>query len=371
MRRVVAEAMDDGAFGLATALIYPPGSFAGTDELTSLCEVVASYGGVHITHLRSEADRFEEGLEEAITIAERSGVTTEIYHLKAAGQRNWPKMPRVIARIDEARAAGLDIGADMYPYPAGGTGLASCLPPWAAADGKLFENVRDPGTRARIREEVLHPTSDWENLGALAGAENVLVCELNHPELTRFQGMTLSAIAAARGQDWIDAAIDLIATEGTWIFTIYTMMSEENLRLQLQQPWMKFGTDAGGHDPAADAARGLVHPRSYGTYSRILGRYVRDEGVLPLEDAVRKASSAVADRLSLRDRGLLRSGMLADVVLFDPATVADRATFTEPHQLSVGIRDVWVNGQRVLRDGTHTGAMPGRRVYGPGRRSDG
>ncbi len=366
MRGAVAAAMEDGAFGIATALIYPPGAFAGTDELVALCEVVAAYGGVHITHVRSEQDRFLEALDEAIDIGRRSGVATEIYHLKAAGPRNWPKMPEAIRRIDAGRASGLDIGADMYPYEAAGTGLAASLPPEASEGGRLFERLRDPAARAAIRAEILRPTSDWENLAEIAGPENVLLASLARPEHASYVGKRLSEIAEARGQDWVDTALDLLAGEGQNIFTIYFLMSEDNLHLQLRQPWMKFGTDAGGHDPVTAARHGLAHPRAYGTYPRILGRYVRERGVIPLEDAVRKMSSAVADRLGLRDRGLVRAGMLADVVVFDPETICDIATYTDPHRLSVGVRDVWVNGGRVLRDGTHTGAMPGRRVNGPG-----
>ncbi len=366
MCRMTAEAMADGAFGVATALIYPPGAFAGTEELVAIARVVGEHGGVYITHIRSEADGFLEGLEEALDIGRRARVPVEIYHLKAAGRRNWPKLGEAIARIDAARAAGQDVGADMYPYVAGGTGLTSCLPPWSSAGGRLFDNLRDPATRARIRAEALDPTGDWENLGALAGPEGVLVAGLRLPEHQGYAGKRLSEIAAERGQEWIDAAMDLILAEGQRIFTVYFMMSEENVALQMRQPWMKFGTDAGALDPAT--ATEITHPRAYGTYPRVLGKYVREEGVIPIEDAVRKMSSAVADRLGIRDRGLLREGHHADVVVFDPATAGDRATFTAPHQLSVGVRDVWVNGARVLRDGAHTGATPGRFVRGPGAR---
>lgn len=369
MQAVVDDAMRDGAFGLATALVYPPSAFSSTDELVALCEIVAEHGGVHATHLRSEADRFLEALDEAVAIAQRSGVATEIYHLKAAGRRNWDKLPAALARIDAARDAGIDVGADMYPYVAAGTGLAACLPPWASADGRLYDNLRDPETRARIRDEVLSSTAGWENFGQLAGPEHVLVAGLARPELMPLQGRRLAQIADVRGQDWVDAAMDLLAAEEQSIFTIYFLMSEANLREQMRRPWMKFGTDAGGLDPAWAAAEGIPHPRAYGTYPRILGRYVRDEGVLPLEEAVRKMSSAVADRLGLRDRGMLREGMFADVVLFDPDVVADRSTYADPHQLSVGIRNVWVNGVRVVCDGRHTGALPGRRVSGPGHRA--
>lgn len=366
MCRVTAEAMEDGAFGVATALIYPPGAFAGTHELTEIAKVIGRYGGVYITHLRSEGDRFLEGLEEAIAIGTEGKCAVEIYHLKATAPRNWHKMPEVIARIDRARAEGLDIAADMYPYIASGTGLSAALPPWASAEGKLFANLRDPEMRAKIRDEVLEPSGDWEAQVTQVGPEGVMPIGFQKPENRQYAGKRLSEIAAARGQHWADAMIDLIADEGHSIGTIYFKMSEENLALQLRQPWVKVSTDAGGIDPAWAAERGPTHPRAYGTYTRVLGKYVREEGVLTVEDAVRKMTSAVADRLGLRDRGLLRRGHFADVVIFNPETVGDRATFADPHQLSVGVRDVWVNGTRVLKDATHTGATPGKFVRGPG-----
>ena len=366
MCRVTAEAMEDGAFGVATALIYPPGAFAGTHELTEIAKVIGRYGGVYITHLRSEGDRFLEGLEEAIAIGTEGKCAVEIYHLKATAPRNWHKMPEVIARIDRARAEGLDIAADMYPYIASGTGLSAALPPWASAEGKLFANLRDPEMRAKIRDEVLEPSGDWEAQVTQVGPEGVMPIGFQKPENRQYAGKRLSEIAAARGQHWADAMIDLIADEGHSIGTIYFKMSEENLALQLRQPWVKVSTDAGGIDPAWAAERGPTHPRAYGTYTRVLGKYVREEGVLTVEDAVRKMTSAVADRLGLRDRGLLRAGCYADVVIFNPETVGDRATFADSHQLSVGVRDVWVNGTRVLKDATHTGATPGKFVRGPG-----
>lgn len=366
MAAMVAACMEDGAFGLATALIYPPGCFASTNELVALCEVVAKYRGVHITHMRSEESRIMQGLAETLEIARRSGVATEIYHLKAAGKANWPKMREVITNINAARAEGIDVTADMYPYVAAGTGLASCLPPWAEADGQLWENLRNPETRARIRAEMEQPSSEWENLGASAGPEGVILAGVRLPEHLPYRGKSLAYAAEQRGQSWNDTVLDLLAAERQNIFCFYFEMSDDNLRLQMQQPWMKFSTDAGGVDPEKLSSGGLLHPRAFGTYTRVLGHYVREEGVLPLEDAIRKMSSAVADRLSLRDRGLLRAGMFADVVVLDPNTVTDHATFSDPHQLSSGVRDVWVNGVRVLADGAHTGAHPGAWVKGPG-----
>jgi N-acyl-D-aspartate/D-glutamate deacylase len=292
----------------------------------------------------------------------RAGLSVEIYHLKAAGRANWPKMAEVVRRIEQARAEGLDVTADMYPYDGAGTGLASVLPPWVADGGRFFERLRDPAERAAIREAGLHPSGDWEPLGTLAGPEGVMPLTFLKEPTTRHAGRRLSEIAAERGQDWIDAAMDLLADEGQRIFTVYFLMSEENVRSQLALPWIKVSTDAGGVDPAWAAQGGPTHPRAYGTYTRVLGKYVREEGVLGLEDAIRKMSGAVADRLGLRDRGQLRAGLHADVVVFDPATVSDRATFEDTHRLSTGVRDVWVNGTRVLRDGGHTGATPGRFV---------
>jgi N-acyl-D-amino-acid deacylase len=366
MCQVTAEAMEDGAFGVATALIYPPGAFAGTEELIGIAKVIGQYNGVYITHLRSEGDRFLEGLEEAIEIGTKGNCAVEVYHLKATAPRNWHKMAQVIARIDRARAEGLDIAADMYPYIASGTGLSASLPPWASAEGKLFDNLRDPAIRAKIRDAVVEPDGTWEAQVTQVGPEGVMPIGFRKPENMHYAGKRLAEIAGMRNQHWSDALIDLVADEGQAISTIYFKMSEENLALQLRQPWIKISTDAGGIDPAH--ATGLVHPRAYGTYTRVLGKYVREEKVLPLEDAIRKMSSAVADRLFLRDRGVLRDGHYADVVIFDPETVGDRATFTEPHQLSVGVRDVWVNGTRVLANGEHTNATPGKFVRGPGAR---
>jgi len=367
MRRVMREAMEDGAFGVSYALIYPPDAYAGTDELIEVCKVVSAYGGLYITHIRSEADRLEAGIEEALEIGRRAQVPVEIYHLKAAGQRNWHKMPDVIARIAQARAAGQDVTADMYPYTAAGTGLTSVLPPWAAAEGKFYENLRDPVMSARIRAEALAPSGGWEAMGDLCGPAHVMPIGFVNLENQQYVGKTLAEIADMRDQEWIDAALDLLASENQRISTIYFMMDEGNLYLQLQQPWITISTDAGGLDPAWAAALGPYHPRAYGTYTRVLGKYVRDEGVLTLEDAVRKMSGAVASRLKLGERGLLRVGNYADVVVFDPHIIGDRATFTQPHQLSVGVQHVWINGVRVLKNGQHTGTLPGRIVRGAGR----
>lgn len=365
MRRVMRESMEDGAFGVSYALIYPPDCYTTTEELIDICKVVSDYNGVYITHMRSEADDIFTALDEAFEIGRKANLPVEIYHLKAAGRRNWDKMPRVIAAIEAARATGLDVTADMYPYPASGTGLSSVLPPWLAEGGKLFENLQDAAIRKRVKAEVLNPDDTWEAMASHDGPEIVMPIGFQKPENKQYVGKRLSEIADLRGQDWLDATMDLLVSEGQRISTIYYSMSEDNVRLQLTKPWIKISTDAGGFDPQWGKALGPTHPRAYGTYPRVLGKYVRDEGILGLEDAVRKMTSAVADRLGIKKRGLLREGMQADVVLFDPATVSDRATFADPHQLSVGISDVWVNGSRVLKAGNHTSATPGQ-VVTPG-----
>ncbi len=364
MKAVVRRAMEDGAFGIASALVYPPGNFASTAELGEIAGAMAGYGGVYITHMRSEADDYLEAIDEAIEIGDRGGVPVEIYHLKAAGRRNWDKAALAIAKIDSARAAGVDVQANMYPYVAGGTGLNACFPPSASADGKLFANLADSEARQRIREEIENQQEVWESFCTLATPAGVLILGLDKPENQQYVGRYLDDIAAEMGKDWIDTAMDLVLDERQRVGTIYFLMSEENVALQMQQPWIKFGTDAGGVNP--DASGALVHPRSYGTYPRILGRYVRDQGVLPLEDAIRKMSSAVATRLSIPDRGVLKEGFYADLVIFDPETIIDRATFEEPHQVSEGMRDVYVNGVAVVRNGQHTNAKPGMMVRGPG-----
>ncbi|MEZ4521717.1 MAG: D-aminoacylase [Thermomicrobiales bacterium] len=365
MRRVMAESMEDGAFGVSFALIYPPDAYMDTDEIVDVCKVVAEHHGVYITHMRSEAETLIEALDETLDIGRQSGVNIEIYHLKAAGRRNWPKMPEVIRKINEARANGMDVTSDMYPYPASGTGLSSCLPPWSAEGGKLYEKLADPEERARIRAEVLNPTSDWEAMLDETGPEGVMPVGMSLPEHQEYVGKRLSEIAEMRGQEPVDTIMDLLLAEKQRISTIYFGMSEENIELQLRQPWIKISTDAGGLDPEWAKENGPTHPRAYGTYTRVLGHYVRDREVISLEDAIRKMSSSVADRLGLRDRGLLRAGAFADVLVLDPDTVTDNATFEEPHQLSTGVRDVWVNGVMVLENSRHTGEMPGQFVKGP------
>jgi len=366
MRAAMRRGMEDGAFGLGSALIYPPGNYASTEELIEIAKAMSPYGGVYITHMRSEADQYLEAMDEAIRIGKEGHVPVEIYHLKAAGKRNWGKAAQAVAKIDSARAAGMDVQANMYPYTAGGTGLAACLPPSASADGKLFDNLSDPAKRAAIREDIAHPKMYAESLCELATPDGVLLTAFTNAANKKWAGHRLSEVMAATGKDWQDAVMDLLLTEHQDIGTIYFLMSDENVAMQLKQPWIKIGTDADGPDP--DSMTEFTHPRTYGTYPRILGRYVRDEHVLTLEDAIRKMSGAVADRLLIKDRGLLREGMYADVVVFDPATIQEHSTYEKPNQASTGVEEVFVNGVEVIRDGHHTGAKPGRVVRGPGWR---
>lgn len=365
-RAAVARAMEDGAFGLASALIYPPNTYASTEELIDAAKAMAPYGGVYITHMRSEGDKFLEALDEAIRIGKEGGVPVEVYHLKASGPRNWPKMPVAIARIDSARAAGQDVQANMYLYPAGGNSFASCIPPKYAAGGRLLDNLRNPALRQAMVQEMLATDAGYENLCEVATPANVMVVGFRKPANQRFEGKRLSEIAAALGRSWPEVIIDLNVDEELGLGELLFLMSEDNMRLQLRQPWMKFGTDAGSQDPAT--AKGMTHPRTYGNFPRIFARYVREQRVIELEDAVRKATSAVATRLSLTDRGVLKAGLKADVIVWDPATITDHATFDRPHQLSTGVKDMFVNGVAVLRGGTHTGAKPGVVVRGPGYR---
>jgi dihydroorotase/N-acyl-D-amino-acid deacylase len=369
MRAMVRRVMEDGAFGIASALIYPPNVYASPGELTEINKAAAPYGGIYITHMRSEGDKFLEGIDEAMRVGQGAGVPVEIYHLKAAGVRNWPKMDVAIAKIDSARRAGQDVQANMYLYPAGGNSFASCIPPKYSANGTLLENLKNPALRATIIAEIHARDAGYENLCEAATPANVMVVGFRKPEYKQFEGKRLSEIAAAMNKDWAEVIIDLNVAEELGLGEILFLMSEENIEKQIRLPWMKFGTDASTQDPAR--ARGMVHPRAYGNYPRLLGKYVRERQATTLEDAVRKASSAVATRLSIHDRGVIKPGLKADLVVFDPATIIDRATFEQPHQLSTGVRDVFVNGVAVLRDGRHTGAKPGEVVRGPGYTADG
>lgn len=359
MRGVVRRAMEDGAFGVASALIYPPGSYATTDELIEMAKAMSPYHGDYITHMRSEDDSLFEAMDEAFRIAREANVSLTIYHLKAAGRMNWWKASRMLDKIDSARAAGLDVAATMYPYAASANGLASCLPDWVAEGGRLLEKLRDPAVRARVVSEMRATGSCDPSRSAHA------VVGFRADSMKKYEGWRIDALMRDLHRSAADVVIDLLLAENGRLGKINFSMTDENVAMQLRRPWVVIGSDAGGLDP--DSARGLTHPRAYGTFTRILGKYVRDDSVLTLEDAVRKMTSATAARLHLLDRGLLREGMFADVVVFDPATVRDVATYERPHQLSVGVKHVLVNGVAVVADGRHTGAKPGRIVYGPGR----
>ena len=365
MRRVTRDAMRDGAFGVASALIYPPGNYAGTNELSEIAKAMAPYHGVYISHIRSEGDSLLEALDEALAIGRAAGVPVEIYHLKAAGHHAWAKAAEMVAKIDSARAAGQDVGATMYPYTASGNGLAACVPPWAAENGKLLDNLKNPETRARIIAEAMDTTPHKPVYCQESGPGPIMVVGLlSTPTLAKYEGWRLDRIADDMHKSWGEAMADIVLTSSSRAGKLTFSMTDENVAMQLRRPWVVIGTDAEGFDPAS--ATGLTHPRAYGSYPRLLGKYVREEHLLTLEDAIRKFSSGVAERLSISDRGLLRAGMYADVVVFDPNAIIDRATYEKPHQLSVGMREVFVNGVEVLRDGVHTGAKPGRALRGVG-----
>jgi len=366
MRRVVRDAMLDGAFGLGSALIYPPGNYASTEELIEEAKAMAPLGGLYITHMRSEGDKLVEAVDEAIRIGRQGGVPVEIYHLKAAGVKNWPKARVVVAKIDSARAAGQDVATDQYPYVAGQNNLSSCIPPWAHADGKLLERLRDPGQRSRIKADMTNEAADFESLCLAATPAGVEVVGFSVDSLKKYEGKRLTEISDAWHKAWPDALMDLTTLERNRLGQVIFVASDSNVARQVRQPWMTFGTDAEAFDP--DNAKIATHPRAYGTYPRILGRFVREQRILTLEDAVRKMTGAVAQRLSIQDRGEIKEGLAADIMIFDPKTIVDRATYERPHQLSVGVRYVLVNGVAVVDDGRITGAKPGVVLRGPGWR---
>jgi N-acyl-D-amino-acid deacylase len=372
MRELTRQAMEEGAMGFGSSLIYPPAFFASTEELVELAKVVGEYDGMYISHMRSEGNRIEQSIEELITIAREGGISAEIYHLKMAGKQNWGKLPVVVKMIEDARAEGLDITTDMYTYIAGGTSLSACFPPWASDGGEaaLLERLKDPETRTRIIEAMRSDADDWENLYFGAGPGGVLLSSIDEESLSHYTGRTIEEIAAEREADPEETVADLVLESGNTIGAVFFLMSEENVRQQIKLPWMSFGSDAAAVAPEGDVIRQGAHPRAYGNFARLLGRYVRDEQVISLEEAVYKLTSLPAGNLKIEDRGLLANGYFADVVVFDPDSIADHATFAEPHQLSTGVRHVFVNGEQVLRDGEHTGALPGRVVRGPGYKGD-
>src|SRR5713226_4897727 len=369
MRDVVRREMEAGALGIGTSLIYPPVFYAKTDELIELCKVAAKYHGKYISHMRSEGNRLLEALDELIRISRESGIPAEIYHIKAAGQQNWSKIHNLLSRIEAAQKEGLKITANMYTYTAAGTGLDACLPPWTEDGGypALFKRLHDPATREKIAAQVKIDSNEWENLYLAAGSpDKILVEGFKSEKLKPLTGKSLAEVAKMRGKDPITTIMDLIAEDESRIDTIYFLMSEENVKKEMAKPWISFGSDEASQAPEGVFLKSNPHPRAYGNFARVLGKYARDEKVITLSEAVRRLSAQPATNLGLDHRGFLKDGMFADVVVFDPTTIADRATFEKPHQYAVGMKHVFVNGLQVLKDGEHTGATPGRALKGPG-----
>lgn len=370
MRDLVHREMKEGALGIASALIYAPGFYASTEELIEISKAAAEHHGMYISHMRSEGNRLVEAVEELIRISREAGLPAEIYHLKAAGQPNWPKIDRVIALVEEARSKGQRITADMYTYTAGGTGLDAAMPPWAEDGGyeALFKRLRDPQQRKRIAEAIRTPTDRWENLYLAAGsADRVLLVEFKSEALKPLTGKTLAEAARMRGKTPEETIMDLVLEDQSRVGTIYFLMSDDNLKKEIRMPWVSFASDAGSIAPEGVFLKSSAHPRAYGSFARVLGKYVRDERVLSLPDAIRKLAAQPSANLGLERRGMLKPGMFADVVAFDPGTIADTATYEKPHSYAVGVRHVLVNGVQVLKDGEHTGNKPGRALWGPGR----
>ncbi len=368
MRALVRQAMEDGALGLGSSLIYAPAFYADTAELIALAEVVGEYDGMYISHMRSEGNRLLESLDELIRIAREAGVAAEIYHLKMGGRDNWHKLDDVVARVEAARAEGLEISANMYAYTAGASGLDASMPPWVQEGGfrAWAARLQDPGTRVRVAREMSTPTDQWENLGLAAGADGILLVGFKNPALRRYIGRTLEDVASERGTSWAETAMDLVVEDGSRVSVVYFLMSEQNVAQGIALPWVSFGSDAASMASEGVFLNASTHPRAYGNFARVLGKYVREEQVLSLAEAVRKLSSLPAANLKLKRRGALIPGHYADVVVFDPAVIQDHATFEAPHQYATGMGHVLVNGELVLRDGEHTGALPGRVVRGPG-----
>jgi N-acyl-D-amino-acid deacylase len=371
MQAEVRQAMEEGALGVGSSLIYAPAFYAKTPELVALAKVAAEYDGMYISHLRSEGARFEEAVDELLTIAREAKIRAEIYHLKAAGEGNWPKMARVLARLDSARAAGVPVTADIYPYTAGATGLDAAMPPWVQEGGYAAwaKRLQDPAIRARVAREMRTSTDQWESLLLASGSpDRVVLAGFKADSLKKFTGKTLAEVAKLRGTSVEETAMDLVVQDGSRVGTIYFIINEDNIAAQLRKPWVSVGSDAASLAPEGVFLKSNPHPRAYGTFARILAKYVRTDSVLTLPDAVRRMTALPATNLKLARRGMLAPGYFADVVVFDPATVQDHATFEQPHQLATGVRDVFVNGTAVLRGGEHTGATPGRVVLGPGAR---
>jgi N-acyl-D-amino-acid deacylase len=369
MRALVRQAMEEGAMGVGSSLIYAPSFYAKTDELIELCKVAAAYGGMYISHMRSEGPKLLEAIDELITIAREARIPAEIYHLKAAGKSNWNKMDAAIARIEKARSEGLQITADMYTYIAGATGLNATMPPWVQEGGHeaWVRRLRDPKIRARVKREMLTPTDRWENFFVEAGPDRILLVGFRNKDLReKYTAKTLAEAAKLRGEHPADTAMNLVIEDDSRVDAVYFLMTEENVRKQIPLPWVSFGSDAASIAAEGPALNTHPHPRTYGNFARLLGKYVREEKLISLEEAVRRLTSLPASNLKIKDRGLLKPGYFADVAVFDPAKIQDHATFENPHQYATGMVHVFVNGTQVLRNGEHTGATPGRVVRGPG-----
>jgi len=368
MRALVRQAMEEGAMGLGSSLIYAPAFYADIEELVALAEVVGEYDGMYVSHMRSEGNRLLEAVDELIEVATRGGTSGEIYHLKMAGQNNWDKFDDVVTRVETARASGTPISANIYTYTAGSTGLDAHMPPWVQEGGyeAWAQRLQVPDIRARVLEEMSTPTNDWENLGLAAGPDGTLLVGFRNPELRRYQGMTLAEVAAEREQSAYETAIDLVIEDGSRVQVVYFLMSDENVAKGIALPWVSFASDAQSMAAEGQFLERSTHPRAYGNFARVLGKYTREEAVLTLPEAIHKLSKLPASNLKLRERGELAEGYYADVVIFDPASIQDHATYEDPHQYATGMVHVLVNGTPVLEDGEHTGALPGRVVRGPG-----
>ena len=370
MRELVRKEMEAGALGIGTSLIYPPAFYASTDELIELCKVAAKYQGKYISHMRSEGNQLIEALDELLRIAGEANIPAELYHIKAAGQENWSKEDELLPRIERAQKEGLNVRANMYTYTAAGTGLDACLPPWSEDGGypALFKRLRDPATREKIKAEVKIDSDKWENLYLAAGSpDKILLVGFKSDKLKPLTGKTLAEVAKMRGKDPIDTMMDLIAEDESRIGTIYFVMSEDNVKKEVAKAWISFGSDEASQAPEPPFTKSNPHPRAYGNFARVLGKYVRDEKVIPMKEAIHRLSGLPATNLGLDHRGFVKEGMFADVVVFDPATITDRATFEKPHQYAVGVKHVFVNGVQVIKDGEHTGAKPGRALWGQGK----
>jgi N-acyl-D-amino-acid deacylase len=371
MRELVRREMEAGALGIGSSLIYAPAFYASTEELIEICKEAANYQGKYISHIRSEGNRLIEGVDELIRISREANLPAEIYHLKAGGRANWPKMDEVIAMVEKARRGGAKITANMYAYPAGSTGLEASMPPWVLDGGyeALFKRLQDQAMRKKIAGEIRQPSNEWENLYLSAGSgERVLLVAFKNEKLKQYTGKTLAEVARLRGKDEVETIMDLVLEDRSRVGAVYFMMSEDNIKKQIKLPWVSFGSDAGSMAAEGVFLKSSTHPRAYGNFARVLGKYVREEKVISLEEAVRRLTDLPATNLQLDRRGLLKAGYFADVVIFDPRIISDRATFEKPHQYAVGMKHVFVNGVQVLKDGEHTGAKPGRALWGPGKK---